>query len=115
VPTEPASSANYWCTWYAQNYWQQRGGEITDFDAINNPNAREELTHNHLFNPDDLGSVKHIWAQDLLAEKAIDIYPDVKIDGSTLIIPGDLIDKIGTSAGDEGDISAPGMVVRVEF
>ncbi len=64
--------------------------------------------------PEDLGSVKHIWAQDLLAEKAIDIYPDVKIDGSTLIIPGDLIDEIGTSAGDEGDISAPGMVIRVD-
>ena len=63
--------------------------------------------------PDDLGSVKHIWAQDLLAEKAIDIYPDVKIDGSTLIIPGDLIDEIGTSASGEGDISAPGMVIRI--
>ncbi|NQV31232.1 MAG: hypothetical protein HQ515_00990 [Phycisphaeraceae bacterium] len=50
VPTEPATAANYWCTWYAQNYWQQRGGEITDFSQINNPNAREELTYDHLFN-----------------------------------------------------------------
>jgi len=50
VPAEPARAANYWCTWYAQNYWQQRGGEITDFDAINNPNAREELSYAHLFN-----------------------------------------------------------------
>ncbi len=49
VPTEPAKSANCWCTWYAQNYWQQRGGEITDFKAINNPNAREELTYHHLY------------------------------------------------------------------
>ena len=48
-----SSSPNYWCTWYAQNYWQQRGGEITDFDAINNPNAREELSYKHLFNPVD--------------------------------------------------------------
>ena len=50
VPAEPATAANYWCTWYAQNYWQQRGGEITNFNAINNPNAREELTYDHLFN-----------------------------------------------------------------
>ena len=50
VPTAPATAANYWCTWYAQNYWQQRGGEITDFKAINNPNAREELTYHHLYN-----------------------------------------------------------------
>ncbi len=53
VPDKPAKAPNYWCTWYAQNYWQQRGGEITDFEAINNPNAREELTYPHLFNRQD--------------------------------------------------------------
>ena len=53
VPTAPASAANYWCTWYVQNYWQQRGGEITDFQQLNNPNAREELTYAHLFNKKD--------------------------------------------------------------
>jgi hypothetical protein len=53
VPEEPATAANYWCTWYAQNYWQQRGGEITNFKAINNPNAREELSYHHLYNEKD--------------------------------------------------------------
>ena len=53
VPETPSVSANYWCTWYAQNYWQQRGGEITDFKQINNPNAQNELTYNHLFNKRD--------------------------------------------------------------
>lgn len=53
VPDEPAVAANYWCTWYAQNYWQQRGGEITNFKAINNPNAREELSYHHLYNEED--------------------------------------------------------------
>ena len=53
VPSEPATSANYWCTWYAQNYWVQRGGEITDLNKITNPAAREELTYNHLFNQKD--------------------------------------------------------------
>jgi hypothetical protein len=53
VPDSPATAANYWCTWYAQNYWQQRGGEISDFSKINNPNAREELTYHHLYNKED--------------------------------------------------------------
>jgi hypothetical protein len=53
IPNSTSSSPNYWCTWYAQNYWQQRGGEITDFEAINNPNAREELNYDNLFNPED--------------------------------------------------------------
>lgn len=53
VPAEPAQSPNYWCTWYAQNYWVQRGGEISDLNKITNPAAREELTYNHLFNQED--------------------------------------------------------------
>ena len=53
VPSEPSKSPNYWCTWYAQNYWIQRGGEITDLEKITNPAAREELTYDHLFNKKD--------------------------------------------------------------
>lgn len=53
VPDQPAEAANYWCTWYAQNYWQQRPGEITDFSQLNNPNAREEISDHHLFNATD--------------------------------------------------------------
>ncbi|MDR2919226.1 MAG: hypothetical protein LBV72_07675 [Tannerella sp.] len=53
VPTTPAGAPNYWCTWYAQNYWQQRGGEITDIQMINNPNAREEINYQNLFNKKD--------------------------------------------------------------
>jgi len=68
VPTEAATAANYWCTWYAQNYWQQRGGEITDFDKINNPNAREELTYDHLFND------KEGWATTYLPRGRSDFF-----------------------------------------
>ena len=50
VPEKPATAANYWCTWYAQNYWVQRGGEITDLNKITNSAAREELSYNHLYN-----------------------------------------------------------------
>ena len=54
-----------------------------------------------------------IYAQDLLAKKAIDITRKVMINKNSIIIPGDLIEEIGTSAGDEGDISAPGMVIQI--
>ena len=25
VPAQPATAPNYWCTWYAQNYWIGHG------------------------------------------------------------------------------------------
>ena len=53
VPATPATAANYWCTWYAQNYWVQRGGEIVDLNKITNPAASEELTYGHLYNQND--------------------------------------------------------------
>ncbi len=53
VPTQAATAANYWCTWYAQNYWIQRGGEITNFSGITNANAREELNEHTLYNKKD--------------------------------------------------------------
>ena len=59
-------------------------------------------------------SVKHVWAQDLLADKAMDIKSQVVISGNTLTIPGEVIKTVGTSAGDKGDISAPGMVLRLQ-
>jgi hypothetical protein len=57
--------------------------------------------------------IQHIWAQDLLAEAAVSIMDDIEIKGNKVIIPGKLIEEIGTSAGDQGDISAPGMVLKI--
>ena len=56
---------------------------------------------------------KHVWAQDLLATEATDILSLVDITNNKLILPGDLIDKIGTSAGDKGDLSSPGLVIQL--
>ncbi len=54
VPEKPAKrSPHYWCTWYAQNYWMQRGGEITDFSRLTNQNAREQLAAHTVFNKKD--------------------------------------------------------------
>lgn len=68
VSENSAIAPNYWCTWYVQNYWQQRGGEITNFNKINNPNAREELTYDHLFNSDNG------WVVDFLPRGRSDYY-----------------------------------------
>jgi len=53
VPAKPSTDANYWCTWYAQNYWVQRGGEITNFKGITNQAARETLNAHNLYNKKD--------------------------------------------------------------
>ncbi len=59
--------------------------------------------------------VENIWAQDLMADEAINIKSKVSVQGNTISIPGALIDKIGTSAGDEGDISVPGLVIKIKI
>lgn len=68
VPEDPSKAPNYWCTWYAQNYWQQRGGEITNFNMINNPNAREEINYDNIFND------KEGWAKTYLKKGRQDMY-----------------------------------------
>ena len=30
VPQAKSTVANYWCTWYAQNYWIGRGTDLKD-------------------------------------------------------------------------------------
>lgn len=54
-----------------------------------------------------------IYAQDLLSNKAINITNQVSIRSASVTIPGKLIDEIGTSENDSGDISVPGMVVKI--
>lgn len=68
VPLKGATSPNYWCTWYAQNYWIQRGGEIKDLKMINNPNAREQINYHHLFDAEEG------WATTYLKHSRKDFY-----------------------------------------
>ena len=58
-------------------------------------------------------NVDHIWAQDLLSAASEDITDKISVDGNRLTIPGALIERVGTSAGNEGDLSVPGMVLRL--
>ncbi|MEQ6122564.1 hypothetical protein [Reichenbachiella sp. MALMAid0571] len=61
----------------------------------------------------DLPNGVVIYAQDLLSKQAADITSKVAIHANTIKIPGNLIDEIGTSSGDTGDISVPGMVLKI--
>lgn len=54
-----------------------------------------------------------ILAQDLLGKESIDITNEIVMDEKNITLSGKLIDKIGTMAADQGDISAPGMVLKV--
>ena len=54
-----------------------------------------------------------VYAQDLLSNKATDITKKVTIKATSIEIPGDLIDEIGTMENSSNDISAPGMVLKI--
>lgn len=56
---------------------------------------------------------KSIWAQDLAANRSVDIRKSVQIRGNVLTLPGSLIDRVGLSAAHPGDPSDPGLVLVV--
>lgn len=61
----------------------------------------------------DLPGNVSILAQDLLAESSIDITAKVQINKRSISIDGRLIHEIGTRENDQGDISVPGMIVKI--
>lgn len=56
-----------------------------------------------------------VWGQDLLADQATEITGLIAMAENKLTIPGELIDKLGTLAGDQGDQSVPGMIIKIEW
>lgn len=57
---------------------------------------------------------KHtVFAQDLAGENPVDITSNVVIKDNRLIIPGEVISRVGLMNASEGDCSDPGMVIRV--
>ena len=55
--------------------------------------------------------VTRVIAQDLAADRSQDITGEVKIDGSRIILSGELIKRVGLSARSRGDKSDPGLVL----
>ena len=54
-----------------------------------------------------------IWAQDLAGDTPVDITAEVKIDGNEIRIPGEVIKKVGLMNATEGDLSGPGLVMKL--
>ena len=54
-----------------------------------------------------------ILAQDLAGDTSIDITDEVRSNGSEIVVPGALIDRIGCSSAMSGDLSMPGLVLAV--
>ena len=54
-----------------------------------------------------------VLAQDLASDKAMDITDQLRIQENYVYIPGELIIRVGLSSASEGDLSEPGMVMRI--
>ena len=54
-----------------------------------------------------------IYAQDLAADKAENISKKIKAKGNRITLSGELIESVGLAAATEGDLSDPGLVVRL--
>lgn len=61
---------------------------------------------------EDLGS-RRVWAQDLAGDTAVDVSARVEKQGKGLILSGRLIDEIGSAAASPGDVSNPGLVLKL--
>src|SRR5262249_13083863 len=57
---------------------------------------------------------RHLLAQDLATDVAVDVTQHVIIRQSELIIPGDLIRRLGTSANGPVELSDPGLVFLIQ-
>ena len=55
-----------------------------------------------------------VLAQDLAGDTPVDITAEVKLDGNRLVIPGEVINRVGLMAATAGDLSDPGMVVKMK-
>jgi hypothetical protein len=54
-----------------------------------------------------------VWAQDLLADEAVDITRRVVLGEDTLLLDGKLIEEIGLAAATADDPSLPGLVLKL--
>lgn len=59
-------------------------------------------------------SVRRVLAQDLAADAAVDVTSRVQLAPGRVIVPGELIARVGRAAQSKGDASGPGLVLQLE-
>lgn len=55
---------------------------------------------------------RRVWAQDLAGNKATDVTAEVQKQGTSIILKGDLINRVGLAASSPDDVSNPGLVLK---
>lgn len=88
VPDTISSAPDYFCTWNIQGY------------IASCPNAPE-------------GRKLKVYAQDLAGDVPVDITREVIIDGNHMTVSGVTINKVGLMFATGGDLSGPGLVIKV--
>ena len=58
-------------------------------------------------------NIDKIFGQDLAGESAIDITDMIELKSGQIVLPGDVIQKIGLSSASPGDLSEPGMLLKI--
>jgi hypothetical protein len=71
VPTTPAVSPSYWCTWSAQNYMYGRGAKDLDVKVLEG-NSGHQIAHDQINEEMLLGSAG--WAKRFFPSIRTDIY-----------------------------------------
>lgn len=61
----------------------------------------------------DAAAAVEVWGQDLAGDTPVNITAEVSIDGNRMTVPGTVIDRVGLMCASEGDLSGPGMVMKV--
>lgn len=56
-----------------------------------------------------------IWAQDLAGDTPVEITDEVTVEGNKITISGEVIKKVGLMCATEGDLSGPGLVMKVLY
>ncbi|HMD85497.1 MAG TPA: twin-arginine translocation signal domain-containing protein [Terriglobia bacterium] len=56
---------------------------------------------------------RRVWAQDLAGDKATDVTAEVQKQGASIILEGDLINRVGLAASSPDDVSNPGLVLKI--
>lgn len=54
-----------------------------------------------------------VLAQDLAGDTPVDITGEVDMEGGRMVVPGNVIRRVGLMAATEGDLSDPGLVLKV--
>lgn len=63
--------------------------------------------------PSEISSKAKIWAQDLAGDTPVNVTSKVIVEGNRLTIPGEVIRTTGLMNASEGDLSGPGMVLKI--